>query len=183
MMDIVPKSLTRELLDFCAEISPETPLFVPSIPCFDAQVSNCFDNAARKVWRDGGASAFGWAIWNVPNLSFEAEHHGIWQSAQGELIDVSPQINNAPTILFLPDPNAVYDSTRFRQSIIKPATNQKDSLVFSALSNELSLITNKYRQGGMMSEPSAFNDIKRKNEINERLSEIIARNRLENQWV
>jgi hypothetical protein len=47
----------------------------------------------------------GWAIWTVPGIYLEAEHHGVWQNKRGDLIDVSPQMNAGRRLLFLPDPN------------------------------------------------------------------------------
>ena len=45
-------------------------------------------NLARKVGRAGGEISYEWAIWHVPHLYFEAEHHGVWRSRQGAMINV-----------------------------------------------------------------------------------------------
>ena len=105
MVDTVPRTINEPLLAFCDIIAPRRPKFIPSKPSADAQPSACFDNAARKVERAGGSLVSGWAIWTVPGIYLEAEHHGVWQNKRGDLIDVSPQMNAGRRLLFLPDPN------------------------------------------------------------------------------
>lgn len=119
-MNTLPMQLTPRLLAFCRSISPERPVFVRSKPSRDAVLSECFNNVARKIERAGGTTACGWAIWHLRGVYFEAEHHGVWRKRSGELVDVSPQLNNYPKILFLPDPTAVYDPQQFRGNLIEP---------------------------------------------------------------
>ena len=49
----------------------------------------CYWNVDRHVKAYGGASVQGWQINWLPNLYIEATHHAVWQSADGELIDLS----------------------------------------------------------------------------------------------
>jgi hypothetical protein len=76
-MSTVPKTLSLALLAFCRTISAERPLYVRSKPSADTQMSASFDNVVRKIERAGGKTIYGWAIWHVPGLYFEAEHHGV----------------------------------------------------------------------------------------------------------
>ncbi len=146
-MNTVPRSITPPLLNFCAEISDQRPKYVRSKPSSDAQPSACFDNVTRKIERANGKAVHGWAIWHIPELYFEAEHHGVWSNREGKLLDVSPQINGVGEILFLPDPKATYEETSFRQNIVRPANFSANSIEFSNLSNEYHTIFNKYRTG------------------------------------
>lgn len=71
-------------------------------------MSECFHNVQAKVARDGGAIAYGWLIWEWPWVFIEAEHHAVWSTSSG-LIDVTPHVYNKPAVLFLTDPQRVYD--------------------------------------------------------------------------
>lgn len=144
-MSTVPRSLGPAVLTFCAEISAAKPIYIRSKPSADAQMSACFDNVARKVARAGGAICYGWAIWHVAGLYFEAEHHGVWKNRQGALLDVSPQLGAVPKIVFLPDPEAVYDAKRFRPNILKAVDGSRLGQEFVRLSLERNAIVNRYR--------------------------------------
>jgi len=109
--------MTPALRDFCASIAPGTPVFIPSVPMRRGRASFCFDNVAERVREKGGEIAYGWAIWHIPGLYFEAEHHGVWRNMLGNLIDVSPQLGGRTRILFLEDPAAVYDAFAPRPNV------------------------------------------------------------------
>jgi len=116
----VPRALTPALREFCALITTVEPVFVPSIPLKRAATSFCFENVAQRVEEKGGSIAYGWAIWHMPGLYFEAEHHGVWCNRLGNLIDVSPQMGGRKRLLFLPDKSAVYDPFAIRQNVMAP---------------------------------------------------------------
>jgi hypothetical protein len=62
----------------------------------------------RKVTREGGRIVYGWAIWEWPRVFLEAEHHAVWSDGD-RLVDVTPHVPASYCILFLPDPQRVYD--------------------------------------------------------------------------
>lgn len=131
----VPRALTPPLLEFCAGIAPASPVFVPSIPIKRALTSFCFDNVARKVREKGGSVAYGWAIWHMPGLYFEAEHHGVWRNPLGNLIDVSPQLGGRRRLLFLLDDSAGYDAYAPRSNIMAPDGQSERALRMAELGN------------------------------------------------
>lgn len=116
----VPRLLTPALLEFCASIAPAKPVFIPSIPIKRAMTSFCFDNVAQKVRDKGGSIAYGWAIWHMPGLYFEAEHHAVWRNKLGNFIDVSPQMGSRRRLLFLSDESAIYDPFALLPNIMAP---------------------------------------------------------------
>jgi hypothetical protein len=118
--DTVPRSLTPALLEFCASIAPAKPVFIPSVPIKRAMTSCCFDNVAQKVREKGGSIAYGCAIWHMPGLYFEAEHHAVWRNKLGNLIDVSPQMGGRKRLLFLSHESAIYDPFALRPNIMAP---------------------------------------------------------------
>lgn len=146
-MSTVPRTITPDILRFCAELSAERPVYVQSRPSADARPSACFDNVAAKIGRAGGEVAYGWAIWSVPGLYFEAEHHGVWRNRRGALVDVSPQLGQVPRMLFLPDPGAVYDPVAFRPNVIRPSVDDPVALEFCDLASARNALLDRYRSG------------------------------------
>jgi hypothetical protein len=146
-MNTLPKSLTPELLNFCRSISNDRPIYVRSKMSSDAKASACFDNVARKIDRAGGTIAYGWAIWHITGLYFEAEHHGVWRNRRGELVDVSPQLGNVSKILFLPDAFAVYDVRKFRPNVIALANDGALASEFVTLARARNSILDRHRTG------------------------------------
>jgi hypothetical protein len=144
-MDTLPQSISKPLLDFCGKIAAGRPVFIPSLPIKGAMEAWCIRNSQEKVRQSGGKVAYGWAIWHLPGYFFEAEHHGVWCSPSGELIDVSPQFKNYPKILFLRDDTAVYDPKAFRANIIEPASTSPDAKEVVRLSRQRNEILNGYR--------------------------------------
>lgn len=119
----VPRALTPALMEFCASISAAAPVFVPSVPIKRGVTSFCFENVAQKVREKGGSTAYGWAIWHMPGLYFEAEHHAVWRNKLGNLIDVSPQMGGRKRLLFLSDESAIYDPYAVRPNRMAPDGN------------------------------------------------------------
>ena len=104
-----PRSVTDAVAALCAEVSPgHEPSFIEVRPEADALPGECFHNVGRKIERDGGVLVYGWAIWEWPGVFVEAEHHGVWSDGSG-IVDVTPHVPACDSILFLPDPNRVYD--------------------------------------------------------------------------
>lgn len=148
-MDTLPKAVTPEIRAFCGTIAGGEPIFLPSRPQPDAITSFCFDNVARQISAMGGTAVPGWAIWNISGVYLEAEHHGVWRSPSGELVDVSPQLNGAVRILFLPDPDAPYDPLSYRSNFISAEPGSPDGPAIVALAKRRNQILDSYRARGV----------------------------------
>lgn len=150
-MNTLPDVIGPKLIDFCRSLSTERPRFVPSRPSADARASMCFDNVLRKVERAGGQIVHGWAIWHMPGIYFEAEHHGVWRNRAGRLVDVSPQPYQHRRIVFLPDDAAVYDPEHPRSNVIavEPGREAADRLVMLAR-RRIALLDSYRQQGGVL---------------------------------
>jgi hypothetical protein len=72
-----------------------------------AQPLDCFNNVERLIEAAGGSRRNGWAIWIHGDAMIEAEHHAVWLSPKGELIDVTPH-DGEQQIVFVPDVRARY---------------------------------------------------------------------------
>lgn len=149
MQETLPRHLSSGILEFCATISAAQPLFIQSRPAPDAGLGYCFENVKRIVASTGGSAAFGWAIWHMRGTYYEAEHHGVWRSPAGELLDVSPQMNGYSTILFLPDDASIYDPANFRPNIFAPESADPTAVAFVAAARRRNEILNSYRQPGV----------------------------------
>lgn len=88
-----------------------------------------------EVREKGGSIAYGWAIWHLPGLYFEAEHHAVWRNKLGNLIDVSPQMGGRKRLLFLSDESAVYDPFAVRPNIMAPDGNSERARQMADLGN------------------------------------------------
>lgn len=85
-----------------------------------ARSNRAFRNVADKVLYDGGAPVYGWTFahrhgGDIPDAGYLlAEHHAVWHSYDGRLIDVTPYaaaalrpISPGEDTLFLVDPAAM----------------------------------------------------------------------------
>jgi hypothetical protein len=135
-MATTPQAITQTVLTFCGQISQHSPLFVPVEPTPDANYGDCYNNVRRKVQRDGGAAMHGWCIWEEPRFFIEAEHHAVWESPQGQKVDVTPHDMGEKRILFLPDPEMVWNQTPIlnRRYALKSDPKMRE---FLALADEL----------------------------------------------
>lgn len=141
-----PVEINARVHEFCRDISHHEPLYVPVKPQPNSKLGYCFDNVARQIERRGGATAYGWAVWHWPGKYFEAEHHGVWKSPSGALVDISPQLNRKDKILFLPDPVAIYSPAAFRNNILKAEGNDPVAEEFVSAGRESMEILNRYRR-------------------------------------
>jgi hypothetical protein len=174
LIHTVPKALGPALIDFCRTISIDEPIFVPSAPPRWAKLSFCFDNVARKVAKHGGKAAYGWAIWHVPGVYFEAEHHCVWQDKNGNLIDVSPQLNRAPLILFLTVPEAVYDPEAQRATFLQAESNDPETIEFVDLANERNVLLTRHHIDRQETVILDVSDQARFDQIMQRLDDLSA---------
>lgn len=104
---LTPRAASIEMdyvLKLCAEVdAASAPKYVPCKPAIGAPPSECFPLVAGKVAEAGGQFVLGWAIWELPGILVEAELHAVWQTPEGQLIDISPRPINFAAITFLPD--------------------------------------------------------------------------------
>ncbi len=104
-----PARITEAIKTLCREISPDhAPGFVVVALEADSKPHECFYNVKQKIARDRGHIVYGWAIWEWPRVFLEAEHHAVWSDGD-RLVDVTPHVPASDRILFLPDPQRVYD--------------------------------------------------------------------------
>ncbi|WP_157073801.1 hypothetical protein [Sphingomonas soli] len=170
-----PAEIDAATLAFCAAISPHAPIYVPVDPQPHAKVAYCFDNSVRQAGMQGGEAAYGWAIWRWPGRWFEAEHHAVWRHPDGSLLDVTPQLGDPERILFLPDPEKVYDPSTYRRNVIAPDADNALAAEYIELVRQRTDITDRYWYPGVEVLPLfSAEDQARLAPIDARMSELRA---------
>jgi len=105
-----PKTVTPAILALCEQMGLEgEPEFLDVTPLDDARVLDCFPVVAQQVERAGGEACYGWRVWELPWVYIEAEFHAVWRNPQAELVDITPTQLGFSRILFIPDPDRVYE--------------------------------------------------------------------------
>lgn len=123
-MEIVPPFLSEEICQFCSEISSEQPIYLDIYREADSLIEECFPNVQRKIERDGGRIIYGWKIWIKPSLFIEGEFHSIWESDEGQWVDITPNRNGETNILFLPDSHMLYNDKQVNNIRKNLSTNR-----------------------------------------------------------
>jgi hypothetical protein len=86
---------TKQALDlFCREINGNKPILIRLAPRTWAREAHCFQNVHEMIARYGGRDRPGWIFSHRPFGGepgiFVAAHHCVWESREGELLDVTP---------------------------------------------------------------------------------------------
>lgn len=144
-----PETIDAATLAFCATIAPHAPVYVPVEPQPHGKVAYCFDNSVKQAEMHGGEAAYGWAIWRWPGRWFEAEHHAVWRRPDGSLLDVTPQLGDPVRILFLPDPDKVFDPEKYRRNIMAPDAGNPLAAEYIDLVRQRTDITDTYWYPGV----------------------------------
>ena len=111
MLQITPKIISKEIIEFCNEINEtQNPHYVSVKPEAGCKIDECFWNVKNKVKLDGGKAQSGWIIVEWPNVWLEAVFHAVWISPQNNPVDITPsEMGDVQRILFLPDDTLEYD--------------------------------------------------------------------------
>ncbi len=121
-----PKLIKPYVVSFCRTVVREPVLeFVPVRPRATAEVLSCFTTVPLQVQEHGGQVIVGWAIWEWPDVVIEAEYHAVWQSPDGQLVDVTPKDPPVKRVLFLRDPFRPYEGFQ-RDNFRKALRRDKD---------------------------------------------------------
>jgi hypothetical protein len=111
--DLLPSKDDRRVISFCESICPGVRPFYVSVRAESASVMlQCFPNVETKVNASGGLIIYGWNITQVPKIHVEAQFHAIWQSPEGEFVDITPDDAGLSRILFLRDDTRKYSGSK-----------------------------------------------------------------------
>lgn len=125
---------------FIKKLSSEEHIFLKVAELLSpfAKPLECYDNVKHFVMQNKGTQQLGWIIWlDSLNRVIKAEAHSVLKDSNGNLIDVTPQMDdNDKTILFLPD-NTLIDDGRMIPSKYFALRNTKDVLDFIKFAKSL----------------------------------------------
>jgi SEC-C motif len=110
MLTGTPKQISPTIRKFCQSITPNAKPIYLSVKATPANIAlDCFMNVEKRIAKEGGTVQYGWRIWEWPRIMVEAEFHAVWRSPDGTLVDITPAHHNLPGVLFLPDPERIYE--------------------------------------------------------------------------
>jgi hypothetical protein len=102
--DIVPPEVTGDIATFAADLSPLPPVHIPLRKDDHAVYGWPADGVREKIRADGGGISFGWRLREWPSILLTAEFHAVWVDPEGNLVDITPDVADGETSLFVPDP-------------------------------------------------------------------------------
>jgi hypothetical protein len=120
------------VLNFCKDISPENPVLIPLLPVPGKPQNECFNIVPEHISTYGGKQKIGWYILYWRRVLIEAVFHCVWESPDGELVDITPKVYKMKNIVFLPDPAKSYTGRQV-DNIRKPLATDKNIHKFIAL--------------------------------------------------
>lgn len=100
----VPAEVTDAITSFAAELSPLPPVHIPLREDDHAAYGWPADGVREKIRADGGSIRFGWRLREWQPVMLTAEFHAVWVDPDGNLVDITPNIADGETSLFVPDP-------------------------------------------------------------------------------
>lgn len=130
------------ILNFCSEVSSAIPVIIPLRPITGKPVNECFNVVPEHIAANGGKQKIGWYILYWRRVLIEAVFHCVWESPEGELIDITPKVHKAQNIVFLPDPIKLY-AERQVDNIRKSLAPDKNIYRFIHLAEERFRYINK----------------------------------------
>lgn len=68
-------------------------------------LSQCHLSAKHRAMESGGRRVHGWALWQFEE-QIDAEHHSVWETPNGEFVDVTPPKFGGDRVLFVRDDTA-----------------------------------------------------------------------------
>lgn len=120
---ITPPEIDDTVRDFAKTISANDLIVVPVKPVPSSMLQRCFGSVTNHVMYSGGRMVLGWIIWIHPKVLIEAEHHAVWESPEGDLIDITAKADDEKEIVFLPDETATLRNGSARNNVRKALAN------------------------------------------------------------
>lgn len=145
--ETTPTRITDKIMELCRGIVPDIePIYVSVEVAEWSLMNECFPNVQRMVREQGGQQVNGWAIWQCANIFAEAEAHSVWQSPEGELIDITPHVNGESQVLFLRDDTLVYSGQSIG-NVRLALTGSPLAAELVDLGNEIDAVMCSYKPG------------------------------------
>jgi hypothetical protein len=72
-------------------------------PLESSKEDECFDNVDLEIRVNGGKAIMGWIVREKPDVWLEAEHHAVWEQADGTWREVTPTVDCETRLVFVRD--------------------------------------------------------------------------------
>lgn len=79
----------------------------------NCEIAYCWYNCINHQLSNGGQVIYGWSLWQFQYV-YVAQHHAVWRSDEGDLIDPTPNQGATDKALFMPDNRAPFDIEELR---------------------------------------------------------------------
>jgi len=123
-MIIVPAITNNKLTDLFKMIGcADAPVIIQMDLSENYPKNECFDNVTANVKIHGGERIDGWQFWQHDYM-LEAEYHAVWQSPEGNLVDITPKNSAFEHILFISDPSRPYHGAQLDNFRLNTTPNQ-----------------------------------------------------------
>jgi len=129
-----------------------TPVFVPVRPRDGCSFLRCFHNVREWVTAQGGSVQHGWLVWETLGQLIEGEFHAVWVAPDGALEDITPQRDGETRVLFIPDPDRVYEN-RPVGNVRLPLVQDPELARTIRFHEQLDLLRAKYHRNGVPAIP------------------------------
>jgi hypothetical protein len=101
--ETTPRAITPAIVHLARKLGAGHPQYVPVQPSPVALLQNCYLNVDAYVRANGGEPVEGWLVWEETKQRWlHAIHHCVWRGPTGRLIDITPQADEEPQIVFCP---------------------------------------------------------------------------------
>ncbi len=97
------------------------PIMVNVLPEPGAVINDCFNIVQKKILSSGGKRICGWQVLKT-KFVIEAEAHAVWETPNGELLDITPKLVPSPQTIFVEDEGLIYEGKQinnYRLNITK----------------------------------------------------------------
>lgn len=98
-----PKTLSCAMTKLIKQMSDGDLLRLSPEPLPCSRHANCFLNVKQVTELNGGKPIYGFLVYNFGKVGLEFVPHAIWQTADGRKIDITPEQEGLPKVLFLED--------------------------------------------------------------------------------
>jgi hypothetical protein len=110
------------------EVSP-----VPGFP-----IGQCWYNCIEHSLSNDGQIVYGWLFWEINHDYYVAQHHAVWRSENGTLMDLTPNAIGAKKVLFMPDDRAPFDFDNLKAAMsLEWTSNDQYDWVANCVAEEI----------------------------------------------
>lgn len=108
-------------------------------------IGQCWYNCIEHSLNNGGQIVYGWLFWEVNHSYYVAQHHAVWRSENGNLIDLTPNATGTKKVLFMPDDRAPFDLDNLRaaMSLEWTSNDQYDWVARQVVNSKVEVIRSK----------------------------------------